>query len=324
MGLLTAGILGGIAGGAQKVVEVSDDQRKSLAEKLKMEALEAMQGRQAATEHGYRMEEQGVDIKARADLSASEQGAVDKRLDTEIAANKDITSMKIKADKELADKEASLKERMLSQDIKQTEIGTIKNQIAAYGEARKTIENGGTIEDANMILEAAGLPGMEEYVIDPGSEGGWFGWGKREPVTGKRMKGSGLINSEITTGETDLSGEGNNLKSDLDRLIAEGKKKTPASSERAQFPDEEKSEQYDITQKVKTKDMITEAEIMSAMRLYNVDRETAIEMIKEQKGIKSTVGKAVKSGIIKGASAVSKGAEKGIDFLNRSNSTPAF
>jgi hypothetical protein len=69
---------------------------------------------------------------------------------------------------------------------------------------------------------------------------------------------------------------------------------------------------------------ISEEDISSVMRMYGVDRPTAIEITKTQKGIKSTVGKAVKSGVKKGVSAVSKGAEKGIDFLSRSNNNSAF
>ena len=68
----------------------------------------------------------------------------------------------------------------------------LQARIKAIEESRKITEMGGSIDEINAPLEAAGLPTMEEYEMVPGKKGLFS---DEPPVTGMRRKGSGLPTS---------------------------------------------------------------------------------------------------------------------------------
>jgi hypothetical protein len=90
--------------------------------------------------------------------------------------------------KELADKENELKKIMIDGKIDANKAATMRARVAAYTEARKVLEGGGTIDQANIVLESVGLPGLEEFTIQ--EESGWGPW-KKEEEKGYRIAGSG-------------------------------------------------------------------------------------------------------------------------------------
>ena len=198
-------------GGAHAVNEIAEDKRKQLAEKLKMDALAEIQMRQGEREHGYAKELQGEKIKAETELQGEKIKAESDLTDKKISSDEKIASDRNAMLERIAGMENSMKDRMLKMDAKTNAAQMMRAQVAAFTEARKVLEGGGTTEEANAVLEAAGLPAMEEYIADPGSSG-FFGIGGREPKIGRRVAGSGGI----------LSGGGSGLSAELDALLQEG------------------------------------------------------------------------------------------------------
>lgn len=205
---LNVGILGGLKGAGEAVSAISQETRKSLAEQLKMKALEEMNTRMAGVEHGYAMERQGAQLEA----------------------EKGMNEDRIRSSEKIAEMERGIKQKMINADKDSADARRLQAQAKAAADAMNIINKGGTTEEANAVLQAAELPLLEEYIIEPGSEGGPFGIGKKEPVIGRRMAGSrGILAGEQQwqTGKKPdqiIAGAQNtgNLKSDLDRLLKEG------------------------------------------------------------------------------------------------------
>ena len=198
-----SGLLGGVAGGANAVAEISEEERRKLAERLKMEALERIHARSAESEHGYASERLNTQLKAQGDVSKLERESAEKISTDRNAVMERISKM-----------ELDVKRQLINADKKSTEAQNLRAKIDAFTEARKVLEGGGSTDEANAVLSAAGLTPMEEDVKEPGSEG-FLGFGKKDPVIGRRPAGS--------AGTGAMSGTSSGLKSELDALLAEGR-----------------------------------------------------------------------------------------------------
>jgi hypothetical protein len=208
-------------GTGKAVTEITEDRRHELAQHLKLQALEEMNKRQGEREHGYAKERQGTqieaekemsgaEIKSREGISATERGSAEK-----IASERNATLEKI------SKMELDMKERMLGADKKSTEAQMLRAKIDALTESRKIAEAGGSIDEINAPLRTAGLPEMEEYTIEEGSFG-FLGIGSKEPVKGRRFKGSG---------GTDFASLGGAGQSQMQALLEEGKKSMPPGAQ---------------------------------------------------------------------------------------------
>ena len=181
----TSGFLGAVSGGSDAVVKLSDERRKELAEQLKREALEGIAVRSDQRKFAH-------DEKLQDEKLAAESEMGQRSLDAEynLSQEKTRSSEKIASERnnllrELSKAELKMKERLLTQDKKSTEAAMLNAKIKAYGEARRVGENGGTTEEMNAILETAGLPPLEEFVVEKGTPG-FLGFGKTEDVIGRR------------------------------------------------------------------------------------------------------------------------------------------
>lgn len=236
-----AGLLGGVMGVGKAVDEIGTEKRKELAEHLKMQALEKIEERADVRRHGYAKELAGEEMDFRKGESAVERKSREDIAGKGITSAEKIASERNEALKWIAKLETDMKERVLGEDKKGREAQEMRAKVAAFTEARHVLEGGGSTEEANAVLEAAGLPTYEEYIKEPGSEGGIFGWGKTAPVMGRRLQGTTGAAAETKQGEggtttvktetTTPSGQPTGLKSDLDRLVAEGRKTMPPATE---------------------------------------------------------------------------------------------
>ena len=287
----TSGLLGGIKGAGGAVGDISRDQRKELAEHLKLQALDAMQGRRDERLHGQAKVIQAEDIKARyelqkneiqmrKDLSKEERDAAMGRLDKELAAaetrlGKQITSHEkiageqIGAQREIAGANRTSQEKIASGhdstlvtlqgmkdavdrekitgDNAKVRVAEQKIKSDAVRDAIKAYQSGLDKEDAldqaNIILLGADLPPVERYVKTPG-EDRW--WPRKDVAPTMGIRQQGLIGTTAGTSEKQPAGtatttgqpsvaptgagpatSGTSGKSDLDRLLEEGKKTMP-------------------------------------------------------------------------------------------------
>ena len=197
----TAGLLGGLKGGANAVDKLSEERRLELAEKLKREALEAIAERSDKRRHGYDTELQGTDLESREKVAGE-------RNDTsrEIAGERDATSREIAQTRQnnayniagernslmlkIANMENTIREKRLSTDKNSNEAAVMNAQIKAYAEARKIGENGGTTDEMNAVLDAAKLPPLEDFEVTP-EKPGILGFGGEPAVMGRRQVGAG-------------------------------------------------------------------------------------------------------------------------------------
>lgn len=199
----TAGLLGGVAGGAKAVQTLSEERRRELAEQLKREALEAIAERSDARRHGYDKELQETDIAARDARSQRELNA-----GYNIAQEKMRSSEKIAGDRnammeKIANMENRIREKRLSTDKDSNEAAIMNAQIRAFTEARKIGENGGSTDEMNAVLTAAGLPPLEDFEITP-AKPGFLGFGDEPAVMGRRPVTSGMKpagDQEATSGQ---------------------------------------------------------------------------------------------------------------------------
>ena len=254
---LFKGLLGGVIGGTKAFSEISKEQRKDLAEKLKREAEAEVQKlyQERGFKHAEGLQESDInaqkqlqanEIKLRKDLSAEEKNAalerlglqldssekiVGQQLDTQksIASEGNVSTEKMSDEKnkmlkQISDNEIALKDRLAQVDKKSTEAQMMKAKIAAYTESRRVLEGGGSTEEANSILETAGLPRFEDYVVSPGKPG-ILGFGKEEPVIGRRVVGSGENPAGATPPAAENMSTSSSAASDLEGLLAIGRKK---------------------------------------------------------------------------------------------------
>ena len=179
-----SGLLGGITGVSNAVNELSAERRKEMAVALRQQAMAEIERKYQ--ERGFKHAEglQGENIKARkaegeADITSREKIATDRNAMLE----------------KLSKAELSMKQKALNMDKKSTEAQNMRAITAAYQEARKVLEGGGTTEEANAVLEAVGAPLLEEFVKekgDPGYLGGLlFGIGSKDDVIGRRIQQGG-------------------------------------------------------------------------------------------------------------------------------------
>ena len=200
-----SGLLGGIMGASNAVNELSAERRKEMAVALRQQAMAEIEKKYQ--ERGFKQQEkiQGADIAARkegseADITSREKIATDRNAMLE----------------KLSKAELGMKQQVLNMDKKSTDAQNLKAKISAFTEARKIIEGGGSTEEANAVLDAAGLPSMEEYTIEPGREG-ILGFFQKDPVVGRRVAGSAGSSGNAMPASGGLKGE-------LASLLEESKK----------------------------------------------------------------------------------------------------
>ena len=208
------GLLGGVMGGSNAVNELSGERRKLLAEKLKMDAMEEIQMRSDTRRFGHEKGLQQENIKAEDSRATKKMESTERISEKETSSREKISSERNATLERIANMENEIKEKMHSAQMGSNEAQVMRAKVAALAEARKVIENGGTTEEANAVLETVGLPPFEEYVMDEGSEG-ILGFGKKEPVIGRRLSGG-----KSQTGGTQTGG---GLSSELQALLEEGK-----------------------------------------------------------------------------------------------------
>lgn len=269
---LFKGLLGGVIGGAKAFSEISKEQRKDLAEKLKREAEAEVQKlyQERGFKHAEGLQESDIsaqkelqanEIRLRKDLSTEEKNAalerlglqldsaekiVGRQIDTQksIASEGNISAEKMSDEKnkmlkQISDNEIALKDRLSQVEKKSTEAQMMRAKIAAYTESRRVLEGGGSTEEANSILETAGLPLFEDYVVSPGKPG-ILGFGKEDPVMGRRVATPGEQTAP-EAGTTTPKTPGTGLRDMLDGFKKEGfgllspqaKPKTPGIIESA-------------------------------------------------------------------------------------------
>ena len=211
-----SGLLGGIMGVSNAVNELSAERRKEMAIALRQEAMAELEKKYQ--ERGFKHAE-GMQAK---DITTSKEEGAANRQARAAESEADITSReKIATDRnamleKLSKAEMAMKQQGLNMDKKSTEAQNLKAKISAFTEARKIIEGGGSTEEANAVLDAAGLPSMEEYEIEPGREG-ILGFFQKDPIVGRRVAGSGGANAMPASG---------GLKGELASLLEESKKGT--------------------------------------------------------------------------------------------------
>lgn len=212
MTYLAEGILGGVMGAANATTELSRFKIKELADKLRLDAVAEID--KHAQERGFAHDKaiQKENIAAKEKMQTQDIAAREKMQTQDIASREKMAADKNAALERIAIMENDLKERIMSRQIKQTDAQNLRSRIAAFAEARKALEYGASTEEANTILEAAGLPTLEEYIKEPGRKG-FLGFGKKEPVIGRRIAGSGATDGVATE---------SNLKSELDMLLSKG------------------------------------------------------------------------------------------------------
>lgn len=235
-----SGLLGGVMGTANAVNELSAERRKEMAIALRREALAELDRQSTAQKHGYDVELQGRDIAAR-----KTEGEADR------SSREGMADARIKSMEKLSQAEMDMKNKLLSMDKKSTKAQMVKTKISAFSEARKLLENGGTTAEANIVLEAAGLPLMEDVIVEEGREG-ILGFFAKDPVVERRVEGSGgpgLASPGPQAGgeqEPEATGEvmnaegGDWVQNLVDEFNAEGNKsdKLLQTAEASNMPDE--------------------------------------------------------------------------------------
>lgn len=237
-----AGLLGGISGGAKAVEKLSEERRRELAEKLKREALEDIAKRSDERRYKYDKALQETDIAAKKELSetglAAKSEMEQRRLDTGYTESQEkmrsaekIASKRNAMMKEIAVMENRTRERMLKTNKNSNEAAIMNAKIKAYAEARKVGENGGTTEEMNAVLDAAGLPPLEEFEVKPAKKG-FLGFGSEPSVIGRRP---------TTTKEGQVNGaQQGGMSSFLQGLIDEsqGVKQEPTQTDEISVPEQ--------------------------------------------------------------------------------------
>ena len=250
MGLdIVSGLLGGMQGIATATNTIAEDKLKQLAEKLKMEALEEIAARSDQRKFGHDQQLQGERIIGEKELQTSkndfEAGMKKAHDDTlkeisraEIKSKEGIEGAKITSEEKIAGQkdstlryiagmETRMKEMLANTDKKSTEAANLRSKVAAFTEARKTLEaNPDDIDGANAILQTAGIPAAyQDVVVDPGKKGSWFfGVGEKEPVTEKRMV---IEDGRPISGGAQPT-EPTGLKSEIARIIEASKGDQPS------------------------------------------------------------------------------------------------
>jgi len=196
---LVSAVLGGAAGMGRAVGSIGEKNLEALRKRLKDESLALLQSKRDERLHGQNLEIQGSRQRFEAGESKSDREAREK-----IASDRNAMMDKI------SQRESEIKKTLSSERIDANKVQMMRARVGAYAEARQILEKGGTVEMANAVLEAVGLPGLEEFEIEGTGSSGWLGTGFRaeDPEIGWRVKGSGR--------QQDAS--------DLELLLAEGRK----------------------------------------------------------------------------------------------------
>ena len=187
---LVAGLLGFAKGAAGAVETLSDEKRAALAEKLKMDALEQMDIRRSAREHGYRaeelktghgyaMESQTVDAAARAREAAKGRAhditqGLRQRESTEKIAGARLTFNKAQQAATEAYNKLVIESKKAS-----TNAAVKKNMLEAISQVNKIKQDDGgritpeNIDIINNILRIGGVSGQYGMTGEPGEKRKW-------------------------------------------------------------------------------------------------------------------------------------------------------
>ncbi len=204
MGIIIEGLLGTVRDGARAVEQLSDDKLKALAEKLKMDALEAMDKRRELRSQKFRTSEREAGEKAGAAEGLLERqsrkdiaGAGLLSRETRAAARLDLDKVIVAETKRYHDLSIKAKEGT-------AEATRRKTQVEAWKEVGKISERFGSIDEMNGVLAAAGIP---DYFVA----------GKGKDAKPKLVKGK-------TKAEETVEKKPDTGLSDLDALLAMGKR----------------------------------------------------------------------------------------------------
>jgi len=208
-----SGVLGGVSGAGNAVSEIATDKMHELAEHLKLKAMEEINARSDERRFGYDKAIQGENQKFEAGQNKEKRDFEKGLFDTEIASKEKLAA----ADRASAEGIANARNELLRAQTEAKKNGvsaaTQKVQAEAGKNSLEVLRSGGTLEEANAILDTAGVgKRWEPYDAEPGKEGLF---GDTPPVKGYRLvsaDGSAPAESSGKKGGT----------SQLDSLLAKG------------------------------------------------------------------------------------------------------
>ena len=223
-----AGLLGGVMGAGTAIDQIGTEKRKELAEHLKMQALEKIEERADIRRHGQAKELQGEKMEHETGLQEKDIGSREKIAGEGITSAEKIASERNQMYRDLAKERNRLDEKLRQTQENTEENKRLKIKSDTVTKAMKYLQEGGDLEGAQAMLDAAEVDySLETYVKTPATEGGIFGWGAEPEVTAERIKIGKPSATETKPGES----EPTDLKSDLARLVAKGKEPMPPATE---------------------------------------------------------------------------------------------
>jgi hypothetical protein len=193
--MLLEGLLGAAKGAGEATNAIGEDVRRQLSRKAMLQAEEEMRRRL-----GQEQDERALERQREQQGFLGAQNEQNRNTRYNIAEQNRLSREKV------AKMQVDLQQKQASATLSKAEAAKTKTQVDAANKAAKILEAGGTTDEANMVLEAAGLPRIEKYTIKE-EKSGFLGWGAEPAEYGYREEGSGINN-------------------DIDALYAAGKEST--------------------------------------------------------------------------------------------------
>ena len=184
--MLLEGLLGAAKGAGEATNAIGEDVRRQLSRKAMLQAEEEMRRRL-----GQEQDERALERQREQQGFLGEQNEQQRNTQYNIAEQNRLSREKV------AKMQMDLQQKQASATLSRAEADKTKTQVDAANKAAKILEAGGTTDEANMVLEAAGLPRIEKYTIKEEKSGFlWTDWGAEPAEFGYREEGSG-INNEL-------------------------------------------------------------------------------------------------------------------------------
>lgn len=229
MGLLVSGLLGGIQAGARAVEQLSDDKLKALAEKLKMDALEAMDKRRELRGQKFQTSEriaregfQAGESKLGRTFEAGEgllgRKSAEKISEAGLLSQETRATAKLDLDKIIVAETKRYHDLTIKAKEGSTEAATRRAQVDAWKEVGKISERFGSIDEMNGVLAAAGI--SDYFVAGEGKDT------KPKLVKGKAKAktGPGFGGPAMGVSHEERKPRPDTGQSDLDALLAMGRR----------------------------------------------------------------------------------------------------
>lgn len=244
MGLITAG-LGFLKGTAGAVEQLSDEKRKALAEKLRMDALEQMDIRAEKRRQKFTTSEREAVQVYGAGESEKQRGFLAGESDLEresresiseagITSREDISANRLALDETISKNLETWRGKTLEKQQSANEAAVRKNKLKAWEEVQKITKDIGltsdNIDQVNGVLQAGDVGQHFTSETIPGKKGGLLGRGGRpESTTYKLVSDDPGKAPDQALDEAGLEdGASLNLKGLLDEATAMGdSKQTP-------------------------------------------------------------------------------------------------